>query len=278
MLAHQILGALGVACFKGVDDVHVIADRAFDPVVLADRAAADHAHMGEQVLRQPDQHLVAAELDDGLVEGDIDLGILVELGMQLVALEGREHAPQAGDIGVAGGLGDQARRHAFQGGPGLDQLDHLALGLAYDIDAAAGHRTHEAFALELHHRFAHRRARDAEILRELALVEPDVGARAIDIRRDNEVAQGGVRLVLERLPTVDRGDHQARFAHGNGLFPRCHRPPPAGYIINNATADHRPLVRRDILLRRHGSARVTPQDRRPAPRPGVRPGDDRCRP
>src|SRR5580692_12232563 len=60
--------------------------------------------------------------------------------------------------------------------------------------------------------------------------------------------------------------------------PRCRRPPPAGYIIINATADHRPLVRRDILLRRPGSRWVTPQDRRPGPRPGVRPGDDRCRP
>ena len=48
------------------------------------------------------------------------------------------------------------------------------LGLAHHIDAAARHRAHEAFALELRHRLAHRRAADAEILRELALVEPDV--------------------------------------------------------------------------------------------------------
>ena len=48
------------------------------------------------------------------------------------------------------------------------------LGLAHHIDAAARHRAHEALALELRHRLAHRRAADAEVLRELALVEPDV--------------------------------------------------------------------------------------------------------
>ena len=90
-------------------------------------------------------------------------------------LEGREHAAQRRDLVVAGVLGDQARRHAFERRPGGDHLDHLALGLAHHIDAAARHRAHEALALELRHRLAHRRAADAEILRELALVEPDVG-------------------------------------------------------------------------------------------------------
>src|SRR5215207_3564142 len=90
MLAHQVLGALGIARLERLDDVHVIADRAVDAVVLADRGAADHAHVGEQVRRKPDQRLVAAELDDALVEGDVDLGIVVELGVQLLALESRE--------------------------------------------------------------------------------------------------------------------------------------------------------------------------------------------
>src|SRR3954462_5556863 len=90
MLAHQVLGAFGVARLERLDDVHVIADRALDAVVLADLAAADHAHMREQVRRQPDQRLVAAELDQSLVEGDVDLGIFVEFGVQLVVFEGRE--------------------------------------------------------------------------------------------------------------------------------------------------------------------------------------------
>src|SRR5471032_3088665 len=52
VLADQVLGALGVARFQGLDDVHVIVDRALDPVILSDRTAADHAHMGEQVFRE----------------------------------------------------------------------------------------------------------------------------------------------------------------------------------------------------------------------------------
>ena len=90
---------------------------------------------------------------------------------------------------VAGVLGDQPRRHAFERRPGGDHLDHFGPGLAHDIDAAARHRAHEAFALELRHRLAHRRAADAEILRELALVEADVLAAAIDVHRHDDVLQ-----------------------------------------------------------------------------------------
>ncbi len=240
MLAHQVLGAFGVARLEGLDDVHVIADRAFDAVVLADRLAADHTHMGEEILRQPNQHLVAAELDQRLVEGDVHFRIFVELGMQLVALEGREHAAQAGDIGVGRRLGDQPCRHAFQRGPGLDHLDHFVLGLAHDIDAAPRHRPHETLAFELRHRLAHRRARDAEILRQLALVQPQVGPRTIDVGGHYDVAQSHVGLVLERLPTVDRGDHQPRFAHRiPNPFPD---PPDPGYIIHNATETEASIV------------------------------------
>src|SRR5690242_15479693 len=71
MLAHQILRALRLARLEGLDDGHVVVDRAVGAVVLADRLAADHAHVGEQVLGQLGQHLVARELDDGLVEGDV---------------------------------------------------------------------------------------------------------------------------------------------------------------------------------------------------------------
>src|SRR5689334_22778428 len=84
VLAHQVLGTLGVARLEGLNDVHVIADRAVGAILLADRLAADHVHVGEQVLGQADQDRVAAQPDDGLVEVDIDLGIFVELGVQLV--------------------------------------------------------------------------------------------------------------------------------------------------------------------------------------------------
>src|SRR5215218_9056770 len=95
MLAHQVLGTLSVARLKGLDDVHVVADGAIDPVFFADRLAADHPHVGEEVLGQTDEYLVAAQLDDRLVEVDIDLGVLIELGVQLVVLEGGEDAPEA---------------------------------------------------------------------------------------------------------------------------------------------------------------------------------------
>src|ERR1051326_4434360 len=43
MLAHQVLGALGVARLERLDDVHVVADRAGRTAVLADGLAAEDA-------------------------------------------------------------------------------------------------------------------------------------------------------------------------------------------------------------------------------------------
>ena len=103
---------------------------------------------------------------------------------------------------------DQACRHAFERRPGGDQLDHLVLGLAHHIDAAARHRAHETLALELRHRLADRRAADAEILRQLALVEPDVAAAAIDVHRHDDILQRRIGLVLETERGVDRLDRK----------------------------------------------------------------------
>ena len=126
--------------------------------------------------------------------------------MQPAVLEGGEHLAQRGDLLVAGIFGDEARRHAFERRPGGDHLDHLAPGLAHHIDAAARHRAHEALALELRHGLAHRRAADAEILRQPALVEPDVGAAAVDVHRDDDVLQRRIGLVLEARWIADRID------------------------------------------------------------------------
>ena len=56
VIAHQLLGARGVARLQRLDDVHVVADRAVGAVLLADRLSPDHPHVGEQVLREIDEH------------------------------------------------------------------------------------------------------------------------------------------------------------------------------------------------------------------------------
>src|SRR5579875_2900709 len=47
MIPHQPLGAIRIAGLQRLDDVHVVADRFLHAVLLADRLAADHAHVGE---------------------------------------------------------------------------------------------------------------------------------------------------------------------------------------------------------------------------------------
>ena len=132
------------------------------------------------------------------------------MGAHRAVLEGGEHAPQRRDLLVGRALGDQPRRHAFQRRPGGDQLDHLALGLAHHVDAAPRHRAHETLALELRHGLAHRRAADAELVRQPALVEPDLGAAAIDVHRGDGVLQRRIGLALEACRTGERIDGKPR--------------------------------------------------------------------
>src|SRR5262249_14201905 len=84
-------------------------------------------------------------------------------------------------------------------------------------DAAARHRSHETFALELRHCLAHRRTADAEVLREFAFVQPDVVAAAIDIHRHDRVFQGRVRLVFETRRNIDWLQRGARRERGPGI-------------------------------------------------------------
>ena len=121
---------------------------------------------------------------------------------------------------IVGGLGNQPRRHAFERRPGGDQFDHFAPGLAHHIDAAARHRADKAFALELRHRLAHRRAADTEILRQAALVEPDLGAAAIDIHRSDRALERDVRLALKICRAGQRVDGWLRPGRAGGTAVR----------------------------------------------------------
>src|SRR5215475_3688473 len=82
VIAHQSLGPAGIARLDRPNDVHVVADRAVRAVAFADGLAADHPHVGEQILSKVDQHAIAAHADDGLVEFDVDLRVFVEVGVQ----------------------------------------------------------------------------------------------------------------------------------------------------------------------------------------------------
>src|SRR5712671_6475964 len=184
----------------------MVADRAVGAVLLADGLAPDHAHVGEQILGERDQHAVAAHADDGLMKLDVDFGIFIEPGVQLAVLEFGEHRAQRGDLVGAGALGNESRRHALERGPGGDHFDHLALGLANDINSAPRHRTDKAFALELSHGFAHGRAADAEIQREPPLVETDIGPTAIDVHGHDGILERGIGAALEAVRTSDALD------------------------------------------------------------------------
>src|SRR5262249_39719392 len=136
---------------------------------------------------------------------------------------------------------------------------HLALGLADDVNPAPRNRAHETFALELGHGFAHGRAADAEIRSEPPLVEPDVGAAAVDVHGHDRVFERGVGAGLEAVRAGDRldagryrgrgvGRRWARDADGTGAtstlthgwytifhgLDRCNRPPPSAPLTSRS--------------------------------------------
>ena len=93
-------------------------------------------------------------------------------------------------------LGGKPRRHAFERRPHRDHVEDLGLGLAHDEDAAARNDPDQALLVELRQRLAQRRAADAEALRQIALVEPQLGIVGVDVH----VHDGGLeRLVGARL-------------------------------------------------------------------------------
>jgi hypothetical protein len=122
----------------------------------------------------------ARQPDDRLVERDVGVRVLVDvLGRRRRCGTRRTSCAAPRSSASDAFRRGEPRGHALERRPHLDHLDDLLLGLAHDEDAAARHGAQEAFLLEQRHRLADRRARDAERLRELPLVEADlVGVRS----------------------------------------------------------------------------------------------------
>src|SRR5918996_5890965 len=204
MLAHQTLGQIGIARFERFDDVGVIDDRAPHPIALGHGARTDRAHVDEQAVCDVLEQRALGQLENALMELDVDLGILVDLGAHLFLAELRQHLAQRADLGIARAARGQARRHAFERRPGDDHLEDLAHRLAHDHDALARQNAHQALLLEARERFADRRTADAQLLRELTLVQLELGVLGVDVHRGDAVLQHLVDVILEAEIAVDR--------------------------------------------------------------------------
>ncbi len=138
--------------------------------------------------------------------------------------------------GVAPALGETARgartsarsavaraRGRERGGGGLEQLAqlvelaHVGGGEAQHERAAARHEAHEALALEQVQRLAHGRARDAELGRDLLLLDARVGRQAA--ARDR-LAQRGVHAVGELLLVVEGCERHRRILYPISVLAR----------------------------------------------------------
>ena len=183
---------------------------------------ADGAHVDEEILDRLAHEMRAREPDDRLVERDVGVGVLVDvLGRRRVA-EFVEHGAQRRDVRVRRVQRREPRGHALERRPHLDHLDDLLLRLAHDEAAAARHRAQESFLLEQRHRLADRRARDAERLAQLALVQADLVAMRIDVRVHDRLLQRRVRLVAQARVGRDRLQRQRGLGVGARVDMPCY--------------------------------------------------------
>src|SRR5688572_2605798 len=79
VLAVKAFGELCVARLERIDDLLVIFDRALGTMFLSQRHVADRPHMDEEISRHLGDQRAFAQLDDGLMEGDVRLGIFVHV-------------------------------------------------------------------------------------------------------------------------------------------------------------------------------------------------------
>src|ERR1035437_7801075 len=147
MVPNQAFGQVRVALLERLDDVHVVDDRAFETTVLGDRAMPDGANMDQDTLGGAPQRLAAGELDDALVEPEVRVRVLVEVGRNATAVEGGKDRSQRGNRRLAGVEGDEPRGHALERRPDDDDFQQLGFGLARDEVSAARHASYERLVL-----------------------------------------------------------------------------------------------------------------------------------
>jgi hypothetical protein len=206
MLAVEAFGEVCVARLERIDDLLVLFDRAFGTMFLPQRHVADRPHMDEEIPDHLGDQRALAQLDDGLMEGDVGLGIFVHVFFGRLAFELVEDVAQGAQFLAGGALSGKARRHAFERGPHGDHLDDFRFGLADDEDAAARHSANEPLQLEDGQGLPDRRTADTQVFRQLALVEADLVGVAVDVHLGDRLLDGIIREVAQAGIDLEGGD------------------------------------------------------------------------
>ena len=178
------------------------------------------------------------------MKGDIGARIFLDviLRQPVLQVEVLEEVTQRRDVALAGGGGNQPRRHALQRRPGADHVDDLALAAADHDDAPARHGLHKAVLLEHRDGFADRRAANAEALGKRALVQHHRFRRGIDVHLENGLFQGLIGLVLEARLWRNPNDRYVCISHGwrrLGYFALGHdsSPPWGRHLLTEETCE-----------------------------------------
>jgi hypothetical protein len=209
----------GIARGDGVDDGAVLLLHRLHEILAPRFVAARDAHAFAQVLLQKAEQQAELRITGGLaddaVEGQVLGHAVAPLGHR--AVDGLERAPQRRDVGACGALGRQRRDRAFEHPPHLDHVHHglhgtqhgrvegqrLVLRRGRDEHARALARNHERPGLELVHRLAHHRARDAVRGGQLLLGRQAVAGR--ELARFDEGAQAQRQAVGQPVGCQPQG-------------------------------------------------------------------------
>src|SRR5919197_6648435 len=210
VLPHETLCQLRLALLQGLDNMHVVDDRARDARIVTDRAAPDRAHVDKERIGGLAQKIAAAHLDDALVEVYVCFRVFIQVGFEPAVLKRREDRTQRGDLLVARMQRDQTGSHALERRPDRDDLQHLLLALADDEGAAAGYCTYQALELEPDDRLANGGPADAKVFGQPALVQAQILGAVVNVHGCDGLLQRLIRQIRYRQTGINRLQGQSR--------------------------------------------------------------------
>ena len=127
----------------------------------------------------------------------VGVGIFFQIGAHRIAAVLHREFPQRLQFGVAGIFRGQPGCHAFQRSPGHDHFQNLFARFAADEDAFARHDLDQPLLRQPGQRLSDRGARNAKTLRQLPLVQPQVGIGAVNVHVQNGGAQHVEGMILQ---------------------------------------------------------------------------------
>ena len=86
MITHQLLCYDSLPLFDGFNNPQVINDRLFHAIAFSDGANTNSTHVNKETFSDITNQFTICEINDGLMECNVGIGILIDIGMHCLRL------------------------------------------------------------------------------------------------------------------------------------------------------------------------------------------------